>query len=100
MLMGIEFEWDDANISHIARHGILPYEAEEVVTGKPIELGAGFEKGEFRITQIGETAAGRVVTVVLTERNSKIRVVTSYPATRRLCRIYLERKGVTRDEGI
>lgn len=28
------FDWDDANEDHIARHGVTPAEAEEVVRGR------------------------------------------------------------------
>ena len=29
------FDWDDANIRHIAEHDVNPEEAEEVVLGDP-----------------------------------------------------------------
>jgi hypothetical protein len=35
---GIEFDWDEANMRHIARHGVTPEEAEEAVTNDPLEL--------------------------------------------------------------
>jgi len=31
------FDWDEFNIAHIARHGVKPHEAEEVVTNEPID---------------------------------------------------------------
>jgi hypothetical protein len=27
----IEFDWDEANIGHLARHSVLPGEAEQVI---------------------------------------------------------------------
>ena len=27
----IEFDWDEANIGHVARHRVLPEEAEQVI---------------------------------------------------------------------
>lgn len=30
----LEFEWDEANIAHIAKHGVLPKEVEEAFFDK------------------------------------------------------------------
>jgi hypothetical protein len=32
------FDWDEANIRHIAEHGVLPSEAEEVILRSPLDL--------------------------------------------------------------
>ena len=29
MFYGDDFDWDDDNVEHIARHGVAPWEAEE-----------------------------------------------------------------------
>jgi hypothetical protein len=34
----IELEWDDANIEHIARHGVTPAEVEEAFRGGVAEV--------------------------------------------------------------
>jgi len=34
----MEYQWDDVNISHIARHGVSPTEAEEVIENEPLDL--------------------------------------------------------------
>ena len=34
----IHFEWNESNTDHIARHGVTPVEAEEVIAGGPIVL--------------------------------------------------------------
>lgn len=72
------FDWDEANIAHIAEHNVLPHEAEEAATFKPVALYAAFRSGEERFVQIGETCAGRVLLVVTTPRNGKTRVVTAH----------------------
>ena len=36
---GIEFDWDEANIGHVARHRVLPEEAEQAVLNDPVDLG-------------------------------------------------------------
>jgi hypothetical protein len=35
----IEFDWDEANIGHVARHSVLPEEAEQVILNDPVDLG-------------------------------------------------------------
>lgn len=32
------FDWDDANILHLAEHDVQPDEAEEVILGDPLDL--------------------------------------------------------------
>ena len=32
----IEFDWDEANIGHVARHSVLPEEAEQVILNDPV----------------------------------------------------------------
>lgn len=81
--MKIAFDWDDANISHIARHEVTAAEAEEVVRGASLALPVEERDGEQRHTELGETAAGRLLLVVWTLRRSRIRVVTAFTAHRK-----------------
>ena len=88
------FDWDSANIAHIAEHEVSPEEAEEVILGDPLEM--GFERsdeGENRWTYIGETKQARVFQVVITLRGERIRVVTAYEPTRRDKLLYLATKA-------
>jgi hypothetical protein len=73
------FDWDEFNTAHIAKHGVEPHEAEEVVTNDPIDLSVSLRNGEERTEQIGETANGRILRVVTTLRNGNIRVITAIP---------------------
>ncbi len=82
------FDWDDANIAHIARHGITPAEAEEVLAGASIVQESGERGGEERQVELGETARGRLLLVGWTWRRGKVRVVTAFPATRKLRELY------------
>jgi uncharacterized DUF497 family protein len=84
------FDWDTANIAHIAVHGVTPEEAEEVVFGDPMELDFDVENGEERWTYVGESRAGRVLTVLFTTRGERIRVVTAFAPSPLRMRIYLE----------
>jgi len=57
----IEFDWDEANIGHVARHSVLPEEAEQVILNDPVDLGIEIVEGEERYLNLGATVQGRVV---------------------------------------
>jgi uncharacterized protein len=88
------FEWDDANIAHIAEHDVTPEEVEQVLLDDPLELefdaGPG---GEERWVYLGETDEGRILQVIITLRGERIRVVTAFEPVRRLRMLYLESKA-------
>ena len=42
----IEFDWDEANTSHVARHSVLPEEAEQAILNDPVDLGIEIVEGE------------------------------------------------------
>jgi uncharacterized DUF497 family protein len=87
------FDWDDANISHIARHAVTPEEVEQVLLNDPPEVDFDpDENGEERWTYLGETAHGRILTVVITMRDAKMRVITAYDAEKQDKLLYLETK--------
>lgn len=90
----VEFDWDEANIGHIAEHDVKPEEAEEVLLGDPLDLKFQPEGGdEERWVYLGETNTGRILQVVMTLRGEKIRVVTAYDASKHEKRLYLEIKA-------
>lgn len=89
----IRFDWNQANIGHIARHGITPEEAEQVFANDPIELGSQFVRGEERFQVVGFTTNGRWLCVITTERGENIRVVTAYDAGNWQIESYLRSKG-------
>jgi hypothetical protein len=91
------FDWDEANIAHIARHKITPPEAEQAVTLYPIELEYETVDGEERVRLVGPTANARLIIVVVTVRYDKIRVVTAYPATPSQHRIYFKSAGYSHE---
>jgi uncharacterized DUF497 family protein len=84
------FDWDDTIILHIAAHDVLPEEAEEVLLGDPMELEFDVANGEERWTYVGETNAGRVLTVVFTTRSERMRVVTAFNPSPLRMRIFLQ----------
>jgi len=54
----IEFDWDEANIGHLARHSVLPEEAEQVILNDPVDLGMEIVEGEERYLSLGATVQG------------------------------------------
>lgn len=92
------FDWDAANISHIARHRITPREAEEVATNDPIDLNVEIVNEEVRLTSVGPTKTGRFLVLITTDRGDGIRVVTAFPATRPYLNAYRIHKGTPHDQ--
>ena len=91
------FHWEDSNIQHIAKHGISSVEAEQVILNEPIDLELQRRGEEPRFVQIGETADGRILVVVSTWRNNLVRVITAFPAKKKLRALYAAQKR-KRDE--
>jgi uncharacterized DUF497 family protein len=90
--MDILFDWDEANIAHIAEHDVMPAEAEQVIDNSPLYLDYSIQGGEIRHREIGETATGRILLVVSTTRMDRMRVITAYSPSRSLRNIYLTYK--------
>jgi uncharacterized DUF497 family protein len=63
----VEFEWDDDNVEHLARHGITPDEVEELFEG-PIVRRRGGTDAPDRFRALGRTVAGRYLAVVYQEK--------------------------------
>ncbi|HEX4032715.1 MAG TPA: BrnT family toxin [Terracidiphilus sp.] len=92
--MTTSFDWDRANINHVAEHNVTPEEAEEIILGDPLELGFDMSiLGEDRWSYVGETVQGRVLQVIITLRGERIRVVTAFEPTKRDKLSYLEYKA-------
>jgi hypothetical protein len=87
----IEFDWDEGNIRHLAVHGVTPSEFEQVVKNEPLDLDYESIDGADRYRAVGLTGGGRLLTVVFTPRNGKVRGITSFPATAADKKAFLER---------
>lgn len=72
------FDWDAANVGHIMRHSVTPFEVEEVVGRPHVVIPASMVKGESRWKLFGRTAVGRHLVVVFTIRHKLLRTVTAY----------------------
>jgi uncharacterized DUF497 family protein len=60
----LEFDWDPANIEHIARHHATPREVQQVFANEPMIIGAQEHSEEERFLCFGRTNAGRFLTVI------------------------------------
>lgn len=77
-----EFDWDDAVEDHIAAHGVLPKEVEEVILDPHQIPDVAYSTPiERRYAITGTTEAGRILLVVFTMRRGRVRIVTA--STRR-----------------
>ncbi len=87
------FEWDDANIKHIAEHDVTPEEAEEIVLSDPLDVLFEVVDGEERWTYIGETNEGRILWLAITLRGDRMRVITAYEPEKNWKAFYLEHRA-------
>jgi uncharacterized DUF497 family protein len=84
-LRGIEgFEWDQGNSGKNERkHGVTDREAEEVFFNRPLMIGRSSKGGdETRYAALGKTYATRLLAVIFTVRDKKIRVISARPMSR------------------
>jgi len=89
------FDWDDANRTHIAEHGVSVTEAEEACCGETLFLDSYVVDGELRVESVGATRTGRILKLLTTDRNHSIRVVTVFDANRGLKQLYFREIGET-----
>jgi uncharacterized DUF497 family protein len=87
------FDWDDANIQHIAEHDVGTDEVEYVITHDPLDVEIQVRESEERFVQVGATAAGRILLVISIERRDRVRVVTAFDAGRRHRLMYERWRG-------
>jgi uncharacterized DUF497 family protein len=68
-------------------------EAEQTLLNDPIAIYEQDVEGEPRFVYYGETDAGRLLAVIVTERGDNIRVVTAYDLDAGQRREYLKRRA-------
>lgn len=87
----LEFDWDQGNKErNFDKHGVTNKEAEEAVTNKPIfffpdERHSGSEK---RYGVYGKTDQGRKLSIILTLRIGKVRIITARDMSKKERRAY------------
>jgi uncharacterized DUF497 family protein len=90
----LSFDWDEANVGHVARHNVTPEEVEQVFANDPMDLGAEVVDGEERYTGVGHTKRLRVLVLVWTMRGDATRPITAFDASERLATRYLAERGL------
>ena len=78
---GIEFDWDDENKKHLDAHKVAPAEFEQLLNNDPIDLNFERIDNEERYPSVGLTNGGRLLSVVWTIRNGRVRAITAFPAS-------------------
>jgi uncharacterized protein len=69
-----EFEWDDANVEHIARHHVAPEEAEEVFRSRFHLMHSRLG----RYTALGQTESGRYLFCIFEPKGAGVvRIITA-----------------------
>jgi uncharacterized DUF497 family protein len=72
------FDWDEHNLRKIRAHRIKREEVEQALSNDPILIYEQRVEEEVRYVYYGESSIGRLLAVVITERNERVRVVTAY----------------------
>ncbi len=90
----LTFDWNEANIEHIARHDVTPTEVEQFFENDPIDINFEVVNGENRWTALGHASSLHFLIVVYTLRDEAVRTVTVREASRNLRVRYLALKGV------
>jgi len=88
-----EFDWDAANVGHLAEHRIARSEFEQAMLNDPIIIDFTDETGEGRWYALGATERLRVLFLVFTFRQERIRPITGWDANRKLRELYFRKKG-------
>ena len=89
-----EFDWDDANVRHLARHRITPADVEEVFANDPAIADYQIFENEERWSAVGVTGTLRVLVIVFTFRGERIRPITGWSADRRTSLQYLRERSL------
>jgi uncharacterized DUF497 family protein len=89
-----EFDWDQENEGHLARHGISRSDAEDVMSGNHILVEYQMEGNEQRWVAVGATRTGRILDIVFAVRGESIRPITGWLADKQTAALYLKQWGL------
>lgn len=94
-----EFQWDNGNtVKSEKKHGVSREEVEAVFRLKlAVALGRQVtpEVSEERLCVVGPSFEGRMISVVFTLRDGRVRPISSHPASRKEHRLYEEIREAT-----
>jgi uncharacterized DUF497 family protein len=84
--MGLIFEWDEEKArKNLKKHGVS-FEEASTILGDPLSLTIYdplHSEEEDRFVTLGESDKSRLLVVVFTDRDSRIRIISARVATRR-----------------
>ena len=87
-----EFDWNESNLRHLARHRISRDEFEQAMTRDPVFMDIRNESGKERWYALGATENLCILFLVFTFRGERIRPITGWSAGKKLREAYLHRK--------
>ena len=72
------FEWDNGNLEHIKKHRVDYRECEESFLNKPLIVNEDetHSQTESRFRVYGQTNKKRLIMIIFTIRNNKLRVIS------------------------
>lgn len=88
-----EFNWDEQNEGHLAKHGISRFDAEDVLSGNHLLLEYQVEGYEHRWVAVGATRAGRILSIVFAVRGESMRPITGWAADKEMADLYIRAWG-------
>lgn len=94
----VEFEWDKGNIGKNLRHNVEDKEAEEVFLDNRrfIFKDRLHSKNEERFRIIGRTKKGRLLFIVFTKRDRKVRLISARDINKKEVYLYEKKVGSTK----
>ncbi len=87
------FEWEPANVCHLAAHKVTPEEAEQALMNEHLTIETQMVGDEERTVCLGRTNAGRFLTFIYTERKDRVRFVTAFPMSKHHLKIFFRETG-------
>ncbi|MBI5399851.1 BrnT family toxin [Candidatus Saganbacteria bacterium] len=84
------FDWDEKNITHIARHNVTPEEVEEMFESRPLI----FKSRDESCVALGQSDVGRYLMVAYRYCEAEaIRVITARDMSDSERRLFRRKKG-------
>ena len=90
----LDFDWDEHNENHLAKHGISRFDVEDALYGNHILLEYQMEQNEQRWVAVGATRSGRILNIVFAVRGEAVRPITGWTADKETADLYLEQWGL------
>lgn len=89
-----EFDWDEQNERHLAKHDISRSDAEDVLSGNHLLLEYQVEGNEQRWIAVGATRTGRILEIVFAVRHEAMRPITGWDADKEIADLYFKQWGL------